>query len=77
MAAYPGLVCAVYSVRVSRAGRYVDWLWPIHGYGVFIAKPVMKDRVIHDRGAVYLGQMVKSLTAPQEGLHFVDLILLF
>ena len=46
-------------------------------YGVFIANPVMKDRVIHDRGAVYLGQTVKSLTAPQEGLHSVDLVLLF
>ena len=26
VAAYHGLVCAVYSVRVSCAGRYVDWL---------------------------------------------------
>ena len=25
VAAYRGLVCAVYSVRVSCAGRYVDW----------------------------------------------------
>jgi hypothetical protein len=27
VAAYHGLVCAVYSVRVSCAGGYVDWLW--------------------------------------------------
>jgi hypothetical protein len=28
VAAYHGFVCAVYSVRVSCAGRYVDWLGP-------------------------------------------------
>ena len=27
VAAYHGSVCAVYSVRVSCAVRYVDWLW--------------------------------------------------
>ena len=28
VAVYHGLVCAVYSVRVSCAGTYVDW--PVH-----------------------------------------------
>ena len=27
VAAYRGSVCAMYSVRVSCAVRYVDWLW--------------------------------------------------
>ena len=27
VAAYHGSVCAVYSVRVSCAVRYVEWLW--------------------------------------------------
>jgi hypothetical protein len=32
VAAYRGLVCAVYSVRVSCAGRYVDWHMHVYKY---------------------------------------------